>query len=50
MVQASIKVASSNEQESMNKGIEELKQFKAEMKGVIDLEISERLSLDTRVR
>lgn len=49
-MQAAVKVVSSNEQESMSRGIEELKAFKAEMKGVVDLEISDRLSLDTRVR
>ncbi|RVD89206.1 uncharacterized protein DFL_000223 [Arthrobotrys flagrans] len=50
LLQASIKVLSANEQETMNKGVEELKTIRAELKGVIELEPGDRLSLDTRVR
>ncbi|KAK6499564.1 Mediator of RNA polymerase II transcription subunit 18 [Arthrobotrys musiformis] len=50
LLQASIKVLSANEQETMNKGVEELKAIRAELKGVIELEPGDRLSLDTRVR
>ncbi|KAK6518837.1 Mediator of RNA polymerase II transcription subunit 18 [Arthrobotrys megalospora] len=50
LLQASIKVLSANEQETMNKGVEELKTLRAELKGVIELEPGDRLSLDTRVR
>ncbi|KAK6497948.1 Mediator of RNA polymerase II transcription subunit 18 [Arthrobotrys conoides] len=50
LLQASIKVLSANEQETMNKGVEELKSIRAELKGVIELEPGDRLSLDTRVR
>ncbi|EGX46188.1 hypothetical protein AOL_s00110g12 [Orbilia oligospora ATCC 24927] len=50
LLQASIKVSSANEQETMNKGVEELKTIRAELKGVIELEPGDRLSLDTRVR
>ncbi|KAK6334235.1 Mediator of RNA polymerase II transcription subunit 18 [Orbilia blumenaviensis] len=50
LLQASIKVPSANEQETMNKGVEELKTLRAELKGVIELEPGDRLSLDTRVR
>ncbi|KAK6358829.1 Mediator of RNA polymerase II transcription subunit 18 [Orbilia brochopaga] len=50
ILQASIKVSNANEQEAMNKGVEELKTLKNELRGVVDLEIGDRLSLDTRVR
>ncbi|KAK6524318.1 Mediator of RNA polymerase II transcription subunit 18 [Orbilia ellipsospora] len=50
VLQASIKVLSANEQETMNKGVEELKMLRNELKGVADLELGDRLSLDTRVR
>ncbi|EWC45831.1 hypothetical protein DRE_04838 [Drechslerella stenobrocha 248] len=50
ILQASIKVFSANEQETMNKGVEALKTLKNELKGIVDLEVGDRLSLDTRVR
>ncbi|EPS35711.1 hypothetical protein H072_10874 [Dactylellina haptotyla CBS 200.50] len=50
ILQASIKVFSANEQETMNKGVEELKILRNELRGVVDLEPGDRLSLDTRVR
>ncbi|KAJ6257150.1 Mediator of RNA polymerase II transcription subunit [Drechslerella dactyloides] len=38
ILQASIKVSNANEQEAMNKGVEELKTLRNELKGVVDLE------------
>ncbi|KAF3936667.1 hypothetical protein ABW19_dt0209596 [Dactylella cylindrospora] len=50
ILQASIKVHNANEQDTMARGVEELKTLKSELKGVVDLEVGDRLSLDTRVR
>ncbi|KAF3915878.1 hypothetical protein AA313_de0202524 [Arthrobotrys entomopaga] len=50
VLQASTRVLSANEQETMNKGVEELKMLRNELRGVVDLEPGDRLSLDTRVR
>lgn len=36
--------------ESLNTGANELKGFKELLKGMCDLEVAERLALDTRVR
>jgi len=50
VLQTSVRVGNANEQETVGRGIEELKVLKGELKGVVDLEIGDRLSLDTRVR
>ncbi|KAI9831426.1 MAG: hypothetical protein M1819_005025 [Sarea resinae] len=50
MLQASVRVQDGNKPESMTLGISELRAFKEMMKGVVDLDVADRLSLDTRVR
>ena len=50
ILQASIRIQDGSKPESMSMGINELKAFKEMMKGVVDLEIGDRLALDTRVK
>ena len=49
-LQASIRVQDGSKPESMTLAINELKALKDMMKGVVDLEVGDRLALDTRVR
>ena len=49
MLQASALVQDGTKPESITLGINELKVFKDMMKGVVELEIGDRLALDTRV-
>lgn len=50
VLQASARVQDGTKPESINLGINELKAFKDMMKGVVELEIGDRLALDTRVK
>jgi mediator of RNA polymerase II transcription subunit 18, fungi type len=50
ILQSSVRVLDGSKPESMALGINELKAFKDQMKGVVDLEVGDRLALDTRVR
>ena len=50
MLQASVRVQDGTKPESMTLGINELRALKDTMKGIVDLEIGDRLALDTRVR
>ena len=50
VLQASIRVQDGMKPELMNKATNELKAFKELMRGVVDMEIGDRLALDTRVK
>ncbi|KAG0643853.1 mediator complex, subunit Med18 [Tuber brumale] len=50
VLKAAVRVQSHQDVESINTGINELKVFKELMRGMCDLEVAERLALDTRVR
>ncbi|KZF25767.1 putative RNA polymerase II mediator complex subunit Srb5 [Xylona heveae TC161] len=50
MLHSSIRVQDGNKPESMALAITELKAFKDLMRGAVDLDVGDRLSLDTRVR
>ncbi|KAI9829082.1 MAG: Mediator of RNA polymerase II transcription subunit 18 [Thelocarpon impressellum] len=50
ILQASIRVHDGSKPESMTLGINELKGLKDVMRGVVDLEVGDRLALDTRFR
>jgi len=50
ILQASVRVQDGNKPESMTLGINELRTFKEMMKGVVDMEVADRLTLDTRAR
>jgi len=50
MLQASARVQDGTKPDSINLAISELKAFKDMMKGVVELEIGDRLALDTRVK
>jgi len=49
-LKAAVRVQSHQDVESINTGVNELKGFKELMRGMCDLEVAERLALDTRVR
>lgn len=50
ILQASIRVQDGGSPEAMTIGMNELKNFKEAMKGVVDMEVGDRLALDTRFR
>lgn len=50
ILQASVRVQDGSKVESMTKGVNELLGLKETLKGVVELEIGDRLALDTRVR
>ena len=50
ILQASIRVQDGSKPEIMTKGMNELKAFKDMMKGVVEMEVGDRLALDTRMR
>lgn len=50
ILQASIRVQDGSKPESMTLGITELQAFKEMMKGVVNLEVGDRLAMDTRVK
>ena len=50
ILQASVRVQDGSKVETMTKGVNELLGLKETLKGVVELEIGDRLALDTRVR
>lgn len=50
ILQASVRVQDGSKVETMTKGVNELLSLKETLKGVVELEIGDRLALDTRVR
>ncbi|KAF2467057.1 uncharacterized protein BDR25DRAFT_72797 [Lindgomyces ingoldianus] len=50
VLEAKIRVHDLNNPSVLDAGIEELKRFKSQMKGCVELEVPERLLLDTRVK
>ncbi|KAI9793512.1 MAG: Mediator of RNA polymerase II transcription subunit 18 [Peltula sp. TS41687] len=50
ILQASVRVQDGSVPESMSVGITELLAFKEMMKGVVDLEVGDRLAMDTRLK
>lgn len=50
VLQAAVRVASNTDVENINVGVAELRALKESLKGVCELEVVERLALDTRVR
>ena len=50
ILQASVRVQDGSKVETMTKGVKELLNLKETLKGVVELEIGDRLALDTRVR
>ncbi|TGZ84244.1 hypothetical protein EX30DRAFT_338788 [Ascodesmis nigricans] len=50
IVQASVKVANNSDLDGLGQAVNELTQVKDMVKGVVDLEVIERLALDTRVK
>ncbi len=50
VLQASVRLQDGNRPESITLGLNELKNIKEMMKGVVDLEPGDRLALDTRVK
>ena len=50
ILQASVRVQDDLKVETMTKGANELLSLKETLKGVVELEIGDRLALDTRVR
>lgn len=50
ILQASVRLQDKGKPEVLTAGLNELENFKARMKGVVDLKAPDRLSLDTRLR
>ena len=50
LIQASIRVQDGSKVELMNRATAELMSLKETLKGVVDLEMGDRLAMDTRVR
>ncbi|KAK3171196.1 NRPS [Lepraria neglecta] len=50
ILQAAVRVPDGSKVETMSKGVNELLSLKETLKGVVELEMGERLALDTRVR
>lgn len=50
ILQAAIRVQDGSKVETMTKGVNELLSLKETLKGCVDLEMGDRLALDTRVR
>ena len=50
ILQASIRVQDGNKPETMTLAMSELVRFRELMKGVVDMEVGDRLALDTRMR
>lgn len=50
MLQASLRVADGSKPEIMSNGMKELNKLKDMLKVVVELEVGDRLALDTRVR
>ena len=49
-LEAQIKVQDGSKVELMNRGMNELQNLKETLKGVVDLDVGDRLAMDTRVR
>ena len=50
VIQASIRVQDGSKVEMVNRGMTELLNVKETLKGVVDLDVGDRLAMDTRVR
>jgi mediator of RNA polymerase II transcription subunit 18 len=50
ILEAKIRVYNLNNPVVLEAGVEELKRFQKQMKGCVELDVPERLSLDTRVK
>ena len=50
VLQASLRIQDGSKPESISVGINELKAFKEMMRGVVDLDIGDRLALDPRLK
>ncbi len=50
MLQASVRVQDGSRPDIMSKGIQELLALKEALRGCVELDVGERLALDTRVR
>ena len=50
ILQAAVRVQDGSKVETMTKGMNELLSLKETLKGVVEMEVGERLALDTRVR
>ena len=50
ILQATVRVQDGSKVETMNKGVTELVNLKETLKGCVDLEMGDRLAMDTRVR
>lgn len=50
ILEAKVRVQDLNNQAVLQEGVDELKAFASQMKGCVELDIPDRLSLDTRVR
>lgn len=50
LLQAAVRVQDGSKVETMTKGMNELLSLKETLKGCVDLEMGDRLALDTRVR
>ena len=50
MLQASVRVQDGSKPDIMGRGIKELLALKEALKGCVELEVGDRLALDTRVR
>ena len=50
ILQAAVRVQDGSKVETMTKAVNELLSLKETLKGVVELEMGERLALDTRVR
>lgn len=50
IVQAAVRVQDGSKVETMQKGVNELLGLKETLRGVVDMEMGDRLALDTRVR
>lgn len=50
ILQAAVRVQDGSKVETMTKGVNELLSLKETLKGVVEMEMGDRLALDTRVR
>ena len=50
LLQAGVKVQDGSKVEIMNKGMNELLNLKETLKGVVNLDVGDRLAMDTRVK
>ena len=50
ILQAAIRIADGSKPESMALGIDELKGIRESLQGIVNLEVGDRLALDTRVK